>query len=138
MTTAPMRTRLPARRASVTEEIEVDGCSVKATVGFDTAGRPREIFMVAGKEGSAMNMLLADAAVAISVALQFGVPPQALAKSVGRLPMGLVSPSDLDQAGAGGRKSPASLIGAGLDLIANLDPTGPIETPPRGASETVA
>ena len=70
VTTAPTRVRLPARRASVTEEIEVDGCSALATVGFDAAGRPREIFMVAGKEGSAMNMLLADAAVAISVALR--------------------------------------------------------------------
>ena len=57
--------------------------------------------MVAGKEGSAMNMLLADAAVAISVALQFGVPPHALAKSVGRVPLGLVSPSDLSAASVG-------------------------------------
>ena len=42
--------------------------------------------MAAGKEGSLLNAMLADAAVAISVALQSGVPAAALAKSVGRLP----------------------------------------------------
>ena len=40
--------------------------------------------------------ILADAAVAISVAVQHGVPGAALAKSVGRLPTGPVALSDLD------------------------------------------
>ena len=62
-----------------------------------------------------LNSLLADAAVVISVALQHGVPGEALARSVGRLPAGPVPPADLDQ--SRGRKVPASPIGAALDLI---------------------
>ncbi len=34
------------------------------TKGFDPAGQPREVFLVAGKAGSNLNALLADAAVA--------------------------------------------------------------------------
>ena len=71
--------------------------------------------MAAGKEGSLLNAMLADAAVAISVALQSGVPAAALAKSVGRLPADPVAPVDLDH--ASGQKVPASPIGAALDLI---------------------
>ena len=85
MSTTP-RQRLPNRRLSHTETLEVDGHAFTATVGFDDCGRPREVFMAAGKEGSLLNAMLADAAVAISVALQSGVPAAALAKSVGRLP----------------------------------------------------
>ena len=84
--TVPARARLPARRAAVTEVIEVDGCRVLATVGFDQSELPKEIFLVAGKAGSMLNALLADAAVAVSVSLQHGVPARALAKSIGRVP----------------------------------------------------
>ena len=47
--------------------------------------------------------------------LQVGVPGEALARSVGRLPAGPVTPVELDH--APGRKVPASPIGAALDLI---------------------
>ncbi len=81
------RKRLPNRRPSHTETLEVAGQTFMATVGFDPEdGRPREVFLAAGKEGSLINAMLADAAVAISVALQHGVTAQALAKSIGRLP----------------------------------------------------
>ena len=62
-----------------------------------------------------LDALLADAAVVISVALQHGISAQALAKSVGRLPDGPVTPASLDQALPA--KAPASPIGAVLDLI---------------------
>ena len=52
-------------------------------MGFN---EPRELFLTGGKEGSTLDALLADAAVAISVALQHGVSAKALAKSAGRLP----------------------------------------------------
>ncbi len=61
-----------------------------------------------------MNALLADAAVVISVALQSGIPAGALAKSVGRLPAGPVTPVDLENFQPG--RVPASPIGAALDL----------------------
>ncbi len=71
----PARSRLPNRRPAYTETLEVDGQAFEATVGFDPeSGQPRELFLTAGKEGSLLNALLADAAVVISVALQHGVP----------------------------------------------------------------
>ena len=115
MTSISTRQRLPNRRPSHTETLQVDGQAVTATVGFDECGRPREVFMAAGKEGSLLNALLADAAVVISVALQHGIPAAALAKSVGRLPAGPVVPADLDQ--TPGQKVPASPIAAALDLV---------------------
>ncbi len=66
-----------------------------------------------------LNALLADAAVVISVALQHGVPGEALARSVGRLPAGPVAPVELDH--APGQKVPASPIGAALDLLRSFD-----------------
>jgi ribonucleoside-diphosphate reductase alpha chain len=53
------------------------------------------------------------------VALQHGIPAEALAKSVGRLPVGTVAPEDLD--GASERRVPASPIGAALDLVAQWE-----------------
>ena len=76
-------------------------------------------FLTGGKEGSTLDALLADAAVAISVALQHGVSAQALAKSVGRLPEGPVTPGGLDQDPL--EKVPASPIGAALDLVSSFE-----------------
>ena len=66
-----------------------------------------------------LNALLADAAVAISIALQHGIPAAALAKSIGRLPSGPVTPADLE--GAVPARVPASPIGAALDLVSALE-----------------
>ena len=66
-----------------------------------------------------LDSLLADAAVTVSVALQHGVSPAALSKSVGRLPNGNIAPADLDRPQSGRR--PASLIGAALDLLQSLN-----------------
>ncbi len=111
------RTRLPNRRPSITETLAVAGQTFEASIGFSPEdGTPREIFLSAGKEGSLLDSLLADVAVVISVALQHGIPAEALAKSVGRLPAGPVAPADLDR--APGRRVPASPIGAALDLVA--------------------
>ena len=97
MTSTSSRQRLPNRRPSHTETLQVGGQVFMATVGFDPeTGRPREIFLNADKEGSFLNALLADAAVVISIALQHGIPAAALAKSIGRLPSGPVTPADLD------------------------------------------
>lgn len=110
------RTPLPNRRECHTETLEVAGQQVEICIGFDPeTGQPRELFLNGGKEGSQVDALLSDAATAISIALQYGVPPSALAKSIGRLPGLLVAPADLDRATAGGR--PASLIGAAIDLL---------------------
>ncbi len=114
------RKRLPSRRPSLTETLEVAGQAFTATVGFDPEdGRPCELFLTAGKEGSLINAMLADAAVAISVALQHGISAQDLAKSIGRLPEGPVAPADLDRGKPA--RIPASPIGAALDLVTSLE-----------------
>ncbi len=114
--TPPPRHRLPNRRPSHTETLEVGGQKVIATVGFDPeTGHPREIFLNAGPEGSLLNSLLVDAAVVISIALQHGIPATALSKSIGRLPAGPVTPADLEGPRPG--RVLASPIGAALDLV---------------------
>ncbi len=114
------RQRLPNRRPSHSETLDVGGQKVIATVGFDPeTGQPREIFLNAGKEGSLLNALLADAAVVISIALQHGIPAAALAKSIGRLPSGPVTPADLEDPQPS--RVPASPIGAALDLVSSFE-----------------
>ncbi len=116
----PARQRLPNRRPSHTETLQVDGQAFTATVGFDPEyGSPRELFLTAGKEGSLLNAMLADAAVVVSIALQHGIPAAALAKSVGRLPAGPVTPADLEDPQPG--RVPASPIGAALDLVSSFE-----------------
>ncbi len=112
----PERQRLPNRRPSHFETLAVDGQVITACVGFDpTTGQPREVFLNGGKEGSQFDAILADAATIISVALQHGVPLDALAKSVGRIPNAATTPGSLDRLFAGSQ--PTSALGAALDLL---------------------
>lgn len=87
----------PNRRIGVTIPIEVDGVKVHATANFDPRnGKLCEVFITGGgKVGSALALLMEDAAVIISIALQQGVNPGDLAKSVARIPAGRLTPSDL-------------------------------------------
>ena len=56
------RIRLPNRRPAITETLEVEGQCVEVTVGFAPEdGAVREVFLVAGKEGSMLNSLLSYA-----------------------------------------------------------------------------
>ncbi len=106
-TPAAERQRLLNRRPAIAATVEVEGLRVEVTIGLvPEGGAASEVFLVAGKEGSMLNSLLADAAAAISVALQHGVSPAALAKSVGRLPNGSIAPADLDQPQSGGARLP--------------------------------
>ena len=114
------RQRLPNRRPSHVETLEVDGQTFTACVGFDPdTGRACELFLDAPKRDSMFGAMLADAAVVISVALQHGVPAAALARSIGRLPVNPVTPADLENPGPG--RVPASPIGAALDLLRRFD-----------------
>lgn len=110
------RHRLPNRRECHIETLEVAGQTFSCCIGFDPeTGQPRELFLDSSKQGSQVDALLSDAATAISVALQFGVPPSALAKSIGRLPNLPITPADLDRSTIGGQ--PASPVGAAIDLL---------------------
>ncbi len=117
----PARARLPNRRPSHLETLEVGGQVITACIGFDPGtGQPREVFLNGGKEGSQFDAMLADAATIISVALQYGVPIAALAKSVGRIPNAATTPGSLDQLTAGSQ--PTSALGAALDLLIEQEP----------------
>ncbi len=98
------RERLPGRRPSVTIKLVYENCSYSTTLGIDLSNnRVGEVFTHGAKFGSGMDRILDDACVALSLLLQHGVEPAALASSMGRL---------------GDGKSPASIIGALTDLIA--------------------
>ena len=122
----PERTRLPNRRPSHIETLEAAGQTFTACVGFDPeTEQPREIFLNAGKEGSQVDALLSDAATIISVALQYGVPPAAFRKSVGRAPDLSTMPGSSGQLIAGDHA--ASPIGAAVDLLCSFE-RGPVKT----------
>ena len=101
------RTRLPHRRPSETVDLAFDGHHFAVTVGFYPDGRPGEVFTAGVKVGSHLDAILADACVALSLLLQHGVEPAAVARTMGR---------------AGYGTTPASVIGALGDLLVELQP----------------
>ncbi len=96
------RERLPDRRPSETETIEHDGSRFEITVSFFFDGRVGEVFAGGAKSGSALDGLVNDAAILISLLLQHSIEPAALARTVGRL---------------GDGTEPASIIGRIVDLL---------------------
>ena len=70
-----MRSRLPARRASETFDFEVGGLHYRATISrFPEGGCVAEIFLSNDKSGSQADSNVRDAAVAASLAFQYGCP----------------------------------------------------------------
>jgi ribonucleoside-diphosphate reductase alpha chain len=74
----PLRKRLPAERHALTHRFEVGGHEGYITVGLYDDGQPGEIFLKMAKEGSTVSGLMDAFATAVSLALQYGVPLQAL------------------------------------------------------------
>jgi hypothetical protein len=87
------RERLPERRYSetlkFTHDTYVGPHKYIITVGFYEDGRPGEIFMnTEMKAGSLADATVADAAVAASLALQYGCPLDVLRAAMKRAPSG--------------------------------------------------
>ena len=102
------RMPLPARRPSLTFAADWQGHALVVTVGFDPdTARAREVFANTERGGD-MQASLADACVIISVALQHGVAPQALAKSLGHVP---------DLLRGAGASAPASPVGTVIAVL---------------------
>ncbi len=80
------RTAMPDRRVNETREIIFEGKPYLICVGFDAADRPREVFVDGPKYGSTMQAFIADACIVISIALQHGIAPEELARSLGSVP----------------------------------------------------
>lgn len=126
------RTRLPNRRPSVTRELEFGGKTYLVSAGFDTVERPtrcigpkqeqviREVFITGAKTGQDMRNIIEDASVVVSLALQYGATPAAIARSMCRVPAGPVLPADLDRSDGPPNRVPASFIGAVADLLVEM------------------
>jgi ribonucleoside-diphosphate reductase alpha chain len=78
MVTRPIRRKLPDERQAITHKFDIQGHEGYITVGLFEDGQPGEIFLVMAKEGSTISGFADAFAQAISYALQYGVPLQAL------------------------------------------------------------
>ena len=110
MTSSASRRPLPNRRPNRTETIQWAGSNghvttYTITTGFRLDGTPAEIFCDGAKIGSEMRLLLQDVAVIVSLALQFGIAPADLSRSLARVP---VSKTE---------SAPASIIGAICEVL---------------------
>src|ERR1700752_558421 len=74
----PIRRKLPDERKAITHKFDIAGHEGYITVGLFEDGQPGEIFLVMAKEGSTLSGFADAFAQAISYALQYGVPLQAL------------------------------------------------------------
>jgi hypothetical protein len=79
-----MRHRLANRRASETFALECAGLNYLATVSRFPDGRLGEIFLSNHKAGSAADTAARDAAIACSIALQFGADVETIRKALCR------------------------------------------------------
>jgi ribonucleoside-diphosphate reductase alpha chain len=78
LVTQPVRHKLPDERHAITHKFDIQGHEGYITVGLFEDGQPGEIFLVMAKEGSTISGFADAFAQAISYALQYGVPLQAL------------------------------------------------------------
>ena len=78
LVTQPVRHKLPDERRAITHKFDIQGHEGYITVGLFDDGQPGEIFLVMAKEGSTISGFADAFAQAISYALQYGVPLQAL------------------------------------------------------------
>jgi len=69
-----MRHRLKEERMSVTHKFNIGGHEGYITVGLYPNGEPGELFIKMAKEGSTVSGLMDSFALAVSIALQHGVP----------------------------------------------------------------
>ena len=69
-----MRHKLQEERASITHKFKVGDHEGYITVGLYPNGEPGELFITMAKEGSTVSGLMDSFALAVSIALQHGVP----------------------------------------------------------------
>jgi hypothetical protein len=99
------RQRLPDRRANESFSFEVGGLPFTATVSRFTDGRVGEIFIENHKADSTAGIMASDAAIAASLAMQFGCPAETLRQALCRDPRG----------------RPTGPLDAALDLVFDSD-----------------
>ena len=100
-----MREPLHNRRINQTQTFERDGIRITLTVGFYPNGTPGEIFLNADRADSMLDVLMSDAAIIASLALQNGVTLEQIAHALKRDKFGIAS----------------SPFGAAIDRISDLE-----------------
>jgi hypothetical protein len=85
------RQRLPNRRACETFAFQCNGLDYTASVSFFPNGELAEIFLGNSKVGSHSDSAAKDSAVVTSIALQYGVPLEAIRHALLRDPRGIAS-----------------------------------------------
>jgi ribonucleoside-diphosphate reductase alpha chain len=100
----PRRERLPDTRPSITHKFNVGGHEGYINVGMyppdkpGEQGRPGELFITMAKEGSTVGGMMDAFGTAISMALQYGVPLEALVNKFSHMrfePMGHTTNPDI-------------------------------------------
>jgi ribonucleoside-diphosphate reductase alpha chain len=76
----PLRRRLPDTRTALTHKFDIAGHEGYLTVGLFDDGQPGELFITMAKEGSTIGGLMDSIGTLTSLAFQYGVPLDALAK----------------------------------------------------------
>ena len=76
----PLRRRLSDTRGAVTHKFDIAGHEGYLTVGLFEDGQPGELFITMAKEGSTIGGLMDSIGTLTSLALQYGVPLEALVK----------------------------------------------------------
>jgi ribonucleoside-diphosphate reductase alpha chain len=77
----PIRRRMSDTRISITHKFDIAGHEGYLTVGlFDDDKQPGELFITMAKEGSTIGGLMDTIGTLVSLALQYGVPVDALVK----------------------------------------------------------
>ena len=80
------RRRLPNRRDAETIEVMhgKKNTRFKITIGFYHDKAPAEVFVSGAKVGSEMEAMVRDAAVILSIAMQYGVPLDVISGAITR------------------------------------------------------
>ena len=99
-----MRRILPQRRASETFDLRFWSQNFTVTVGFYADGTPGEVFIDGGKSGQDVQSTARDAAVMLSLALQYGAPIETIRHAVTR----------------NGSGEAASILGATVDRLPTI------------------
>jgi ribonucleoside-diphosphate reductase alpha chain len=76
----PLRRRLSDTRTAITHKFDIAGHEGYLTVGLFEDGQPGELFITMAKEGSTIGGLMDGIGTLTSMALQYGVPLEALVK----------------------------------------------------------
>jgi ribonucleoside-diphosphate reductase alpha chain len=97
----PMRSRMPKRRASTTTSFSVGGAEGYMTAGSYDDGALGEVFLKLGKQGSTLAGVMDAFSIAISIAVQYGVPLEAYVSKFTNMrfePAGLTDDPDIRMA----------------------------------------